>query len=103
MKSVSSSWPTGGRNTMIGSANQKVVIRPHDPPSLAASIAKEFLEPLRRQGGIARRILNVAMPKIRLNRACVVAIVGKLVAAGVPQHVGAGLDAEVRDEFRSWL
>jgi hypothetical protein len=43
------------------------------------------------------------MPKIRLNRACVVAIVGKLVAAGVPQHVGAGLDAEVRDEFRSWL
>jgi hypothetical protein len=52
------------------------------------SIPKEFLEPLRRQGGIARRILNVAMPEIGLDRARVVAVVGELVAAAVAQHVG---------------
>jgi hypothetical protein len=46
---------------------------------------EKFLEPMRRQGGIARRILNIAMPEIRLDRARVVAIVGELVAAGMPK------------------
>jgi hypothetical protein len=61
------------------------LVQAADRPS---SISKEFLEPLRRQRGIARRILNIAMPEIRLDRPRVVAIVGQLVAAGVAQHVG---------------
>jgi hypothetical protein len=52
------------------------------------SISKKFLEPLRRQGGIARRILNIAMPEIRLDRTRIMAVVGELIAAGMPQHVG---------------
>ena len=61
------------------------------------SIAKKFLEPLRRQGGIARRILNIAMPEIGLDRARVVAVIGELVAAGMAQHVGVRLDAQIGD------
>ena len=61
----------------------------------ASSISKEFLESLRRQGGIPRRILDIAMAEIRLDRARIVTIVGELVAAGVPQHVGVRLDAQV--------
>jgi hypothetical protein len=48
-----------------------------------SSVSKKFLEPMRRQRGIARRILNIAMPEIRLDRAGVVAVVGELVAAGM--------------------
>ncbi len=40
------------------------------------------LEPPRRQFGVPRRILNIAMPEIGLDRTRVVAIVGELVAAG---------------------
>jgi hypothetical protein len=61
----------------------------------AASIPKEFLKPLRRQSGIARRILNIAMPEIGLDRPRVVAIVGELIATGMAQHVGVRLDAQV--------
>jgi hypothetical protein len=32
------------------------------------------------------------MPEISLDRACVVAVVGELVPAGVPQHVGMNLE-----------
>jgi hypothetical protein len=53
----------------------------HDPQFAVSSIAKKFLEPLRRQGRIARRILNVAVAEIRLDRARVVAVVGELVSA----------------------
>jgi hypothetical protein len=46
----------------------------------ANSIWEKFLEPLRRQSRIARCILNVAVPEIRLDRPRVVAIIGELVA-----------------------
>jgi hypothetical protein len=62
---------------------------------LPNSISKKFLEPMRCQGGIARRILNVAMPEIRLDSTRVVAIVGELVAARVAEHVGVRLDAQI--------
>lgn len=52
------------------------------------SISKEFLEPQRRQGRVIRRILNVAMPEIRLDLPRVVPFVGELVATGVAEHVG---------------
>jgi hypothetical protein len=45
-----------------------------------ASVAKKFLEPLRRQRGIARCVLNVAVTEIGLDSARIVAIVGELVA-----------------------
>jgi hypothetical protein len=61
----------------------------------AASISKKPLEPLGRQGGIARRVLNVAMPKVRLDRTRVVPIVRQLVAAGMAEHVGMRLDAQI--------
>jgi hypothetical protein len=54
-----------------------------------SSISKKFLESLRRQGGIAHRILNVAVSEIRLDGTRVVAIVGELVTAGVAEHVWA--------------
>jgi hypothetical protein len=76
-----------GRPSIIGST--------HDPPGehespggSLLSIPKKLLEPLRRQSGIARRILDVAMPEIGLDRTRVVAVVGELVTAGMPQHVG---------------
>jgi hypothetical protein len=48
-----------------------------------------------REGGIARRVLDVAMPEIGLDRTRVVTIVGELVAAGMAEHVGMRLDAEI--------
>jgi hypothetical protein len=54
-----------------------------DPRSAVDSIPKKLLKPLRRQRGIARRILDVAMPEIGLDRARVVAIVRQLIAAGM--------------------
>jgi hypothetical protein len=71
-------------------------------PDLAKtnSISKKFLESLRRQGGVARRILNVAVPEIGLDRTGVVAIVGELVAAGMAEHVGVRPDARISDNLR---
>lgn len=40
-------------------------------------------------------MLNIAMAKIGLERAGVVALVGESVAAGVPQHVGVHLEAQL--------
>jgi hypothetical protein len=39
--------------------------------------------PLRRQGGIARRILDVAVTKVHLDRSPIVTVIGELVAAGI--------------------
>jgi hypothetical protein len=47
----------------------------------ATLVSKELPEPLRRQGRIARRILNVAVPEIGLDRTRIVAVVGELVSA----------------------
>jgi hypothetical protein len=64
-------------------------------PRSSSSVPREFPEPLRRQGGIARRVLNIAMPEIGLDRTGVVAIVGELVAAGMTEHAGVRLDAQI--------
>ena len=60
----------------------------------AVSIPKELLKPLRRQCGIPRRILNIAMTEISLDCPGVVAVVGELIA-GMAQHVGMSLDAQI--------
>jgi hypothetical protein len=65
------------------------------------SISKKLLEPLRRQRRVARRILNVAMPEVGLDRPRVVAVVGELIAAGVAEHVGVNFDTEASLEARA--
>jgi hypothetical protein len=60
----------------------------------ASSIPKKLLEPLRRQGRIARRVLDVAVTEIGLDRTGVVAVVGELIAAGMPEQGGCQ-DAEI--------
>src|SRR5437764_13944478 len=47
----------------------------------------EVLEPVRRQLGIAHRVLDVLVAEPRLQRAGVVAGIGQGVAAAVPQHM----------------
>jgi hypothetical protein len=63
--------------------------------SFSASIPEKFLEPLRRQSGIAGGVLNIAVPEIGLDGARVMAIIGELVAAGVPEHVSMRIDAQI--------
>jgi len=55
-------------------------------------ITAKVLEPIDGQLGIADGVLDVLMTEIMLERASIVAIVGELVAAGVPEHVR--VDAE---------
>jgi len=47
----------------------------------------EVLEPMRRQLGVAHRVLNILVPQPSLQRPCVVAGVRQGVAAAVAQHV----------------
>ena len=51
------------------------------------SVAPEVLEPRRRQFCVPDGVLNILVPEVGLQRACVVPLVGQSVAAGVPQHV----------------
>ena len=60
---------------------------------MADSVPKEFLEPVRRQSGVTRGVLNVAVTQIRLDRTRVVANGGELIAAGTA--VGLSLDARI--------
>jgi hypothetical protein len=41
-----------------------------------------------RESSVANRVLNILVPEIVLQRSGVVAIIGELEAASVPQHVG---------------
>jgi hypothetical protein len=46
------------------------------------------------QFGVTNRVLNVAVTKVRLQSARVMAGIGQGEAARVPQHVGMGLEGE---------
>ena len=61
----------------------------------SASVAPEVLEARGRQLGVAHGVLDVAMAEIRLQGADVGALVGKLKAAGVSEHVRVRLEAEL--------
>src|SRR5262249_4883874 len=50
-------------------------------------IAPEVFEPVRRQLGVAHRVLDVLVPEPSLQRPRVVTGIGQGIAAGVPQHV----------------
>jgi hypothetical protein len=56
---------------------------------------EKLLEPMWCQGRIARRVLDVAVTEVRLDGTRIMVIVGELVTAGMAQHVGMRLDAEV--------
>jgi hypothetical protein len=58
------------------------------------SIPPKALEPIRRQRGVSRCILNNTMSQVGLQRARVVAIIRRLVAAGVPQRARMRLNAK---------
>src|SRR5215471_3430440 len=45
-------------------------------PALPAASTPKVLEPMRRQFGVAHRVLDVLVPEVSLQRACVVAGVG---------------------------
>jgi hypothetical protein len=61
----------------------------------SSSVSKKLLKSLRRQRRIPRRVLDVAMPKVGLDCARVVTVIGELVAAGMTEHVGVRLDTQV--------
>jgi hypothetical protein len=46
-------------------------------------------------------VLNIFVPKVRLQRSDIVASVGQRVAAGMPEHVWMRLEAELRNQKRT--
>jgi len=56
--------------------------------------AKKF-EPHRCELGVAHRVLDVLVPEIGLQGARVVSFGGEREPAGMPEHVGVGLEAEL--------
>jgi hypothetical protein len=53
-----------------------------------AGSSPEVTEAVEGKLGVANRVLNILVPEIVLQRSGVVAIIGELEAASVPQHVG---------------
>jgi hypothetical protein len=51
------------------------------------SVPPEVPEPCRAQLGVPHRVLNVLVPQPELKRPGVVAVIGQLEPAGVPEHV----------------
>jgi hypothetical protein len=58
-------------------------------------VSPKALEPIRRERGVARGVLDIAMAEAGLQQPGIVVVIRQLVAAGVPQHVGVRLDAEL--------
>jgi hypothetical protein len=58
-------------------------------------IPPQPLELNRRKLGVADRVPNVLVAEIGLDRPGIGAVVGQLEAAGVAQHVGVDLEAEL--------
>jgi hypothetical protein len=58
------------------------------------SITPEVFEPRRRHLGIARRVLDVLVSEIGLQRTGVDAIIRQLVSGGVPEHVRMDTELE---------
>jgi hypothetical protein len=53
-----------------------------------AGSSPEVTEAVEGKLGVANGVLNILVPEIVLQRSGVVAIIGELEAASVPQHVG---------------
>ena len=59
------------------------------------SVPPEILKPRRRQLSVAHGVLDVAVAKIGLQGAGVVALVGQCVTTGVSEHVRVRLEAQL--------
>src|SRR5262249_8775391 len=59
-------------------------------------ILPESLKPIRRQSRVTDGRVDRLVPKVVLDRPCVLAIVCQLVAAGMPQHVTVNEEGEAR-------
>src|SRR6516165_4226518 len=68
--------------------------------TLGKLILPEVFEAVRRQGRVADRGHDRAVAEIGLDGARVVAVVGELEPAGVPQHVGMHEEREFRSHAR---
>lgn len=58
-------------------------------------LSPKFSEPARRQLSIADGVLDVLMSQVRLQRACVVTLIGERIAAGVSEHVRMDLESQL--------
>jgi len=58
---------------------------------LLGLVPPEGFEPIWCECCVARRILDIAMAEVSLQRSGVMAVIRQLVAAGVPQHVHVNL------------
>ena len=66
------------------------------PHAVAATASpSKSLEPARRQRRVTGRILDIAVPQVRLEGSRIDPVVGQFEAARVPQHVGVRLDPEL--------
>src|SRR6516165_2971616 len=63
-------------------------------------VLPEVSEPVRRQGRVADRGHDRSVAEISLDGASVVAVVGELEPAGMPQHVGMHEEGEFRSHAR---
>ena len=61
-------------------------------------VLPKVLEPARRQRRVTGRILDIAVPQVRLEGSRIDPVVGQFEAARVPQHVGVRLDPELGDD-----
>ena len=55
----------------------------------------EILEPGRRQFGVFHRVLDIPVPQVGLQASGIVPVIGKLVAAGMAQHVWVDFELEL--------
>jgi hypothetical protein len=58
-------------------------------------VPPETLKAIRRQRRVPRRVLDIAVPQVGLQRPRIDAVICELIAAGVAQHVSVRLDAEI--------
>jgi len=56
-------------------------------PCKTNSLSPEVFEPVRAQLGVSHRVLDILVAEIMLQRAGIVAVIGKFIAAGMSQHV----------------
>lgn len=69
-------------------------------PDSTCLVLPETFEPILRQRGIARGVLDVLVTEVSLEGAGIVAVVRELVATGVAKHVGMSFDFQLRGNGR---
>jgi hypothetical protein len=68
--------------------------------TLEKLILPEVFEPVRRQGRVAHRGHDRSVAEVGLDGASIVAVIGELEPAGMPQHVGMHEEREFRSHAR---